>query len=156
MRLSAKRLPSKFKNTANCARIGLYMIRAIIFDCHGVLAGGGADEEIFGLVAKLKTNYKIGLLSNTSTTGLDEMLSCQRQLLFDALVVSDEIGFGKPDARAYLEAARQLEEFPSDCLMIDDVESNCTGALQAGMMAIHYISLEQFKQEIVKYVILTS
>lgn len=131
--------------------------RAIIFDLFGVIYGrGGVDREIFELIEDLKPKFKIGLLSNTTQDQLDSLLSQEQQEIFDAIGVSGEMGFAKPDERAFLEISRRLEEFTSDCLMIDDSEVNCVGAQTAGMQAICFVNLSDLRRSLKNYGILTS
>ena len=66
------------------------------------------------------------------------------------------MGVSKPDERAYSVAAQRLEEFISDCLMIDDSETNCAGAERAGMSAIWFQNKAELRRELEKYGILTS
>ena len=131
-------------------------MRAIIFDYFGVLAGsyGHCDSEIMQFIEReLYGKYKLAVLSNMSSGSPAEMLGDYMKL-FEQVIISGDLGVAKPDKRAFLEAARRLEEFPSDCLMIDDSQENCAGAERAGMGAIYYTSLEGLRQSLVKYDIL--
>lgn len=131
------------------------MIRAIVFDCFGVIVNRGVDDAVLELILQLQKNYKIGLISNTGVAWIERELTDEQRALFDAVALSGEMGFGKPDVRAYLDVARRLEEFPSDCLMIDDSQQNCAGARDAGMSAIHYTNVADLRRELEKYGILT-
>lgn len=130
-------------------------MRAIIFDCFGVIVSAGVDEGVISIIKNLKENYKIAVLSNTNRRWFDDVLDEECQKLFDVVVLSEESGVGKPDQRAFLETARRLEEFPSDCLMIDDSGVNCAAAEQAGMRSIHFTNSEELKRELSNYGILT-
>lgn len=131
-------------------------MRAVIFDLFGVIySSGGVDSELIELVKELKKTYKIGLLSNTTRGQFDGILSLEQQALFDVVALSGEMGFGKPDIRAYREVARLLGEFPSDCLMIDDSQSNCAGAEAAGMKAVLFTGVADLRRELANYGILT-
>lgn len=132
-------------------------MRAIIFDCFGVLAQryGQCDTEIMEFIEQnLYGKYKLAVLSNMNRATPKEMLG-EYGRLFDQVMISGELGIAKPDTRVFLEAARRLEEFPSDCLIIDDSPSNCTGAKQAGLEAIYFESLPTLRQALAKYDILT-
>lgn len=132
-------------------------MRAVIFDYFGVLAGsyGHCDPEIMQFIEReLYGKYKLAVLSNMSSGSPAEMLGDDMKL-FDQVMISGDLGVAKPDKRAFLEAARRLEEFPSDCLMIDDSLGNCAGSESAGMQSIYYTSLADLQQSLVKYDILT-
>lgn len=131
--------------------------RAILFDYFGVLAHryGACNEELMAFIEKeLVGKYRLGVLSNMND-GSEEAMLRGYASLFDAVVLSGSIGAAKPDGRAYLEAARQLGEFASDCVMIDDSEVNCIGAHDAGMEAILFTNLADLEQNLAKYGILT-
>lgn len=133
-------------------------IRAIIFDYFGVLASryGVCDPEVMQFIEQnLLGKYKLAVLSNMNGGTAEDMLGeCVR--LFDQVMISGELGVAKPDGRAFLEAARRLEEFPSDCLMIDDSQVNCTGAEQVGLESIYFAGLSDLRRALAKYDILTS
>jgi HAD superfamily hydrolase (TIGR01509 family) len=67
---------------------------------------------------------------------------------FDELVLSFETGVLKPDRRAYETAAKRLGCKPAECLMIDDQQRHCDGAVAAGMQALHYQDFDQFKHDL--------
>ena len=56
--------------------------------------------------------------------------------LFDALVLSHEVGMRKPDPGIYALAAARLEVPASACVVVDDLITNVLGADEAGMRAI--------------------
>ena len=56
--------------------------------------------------------------------------------LFDAVVISHEVGMRKPERRIFLHAAELIGLPPSQCVFIDDIEANVTAAGECGMTAI--------------------
>lgn len=92
----------------------------------------------------LKSHYKIGMLSNIGRDWIDNFFN-KHQLhdVFDAVVLSGEVGVTKPNSRVYEIVAERLSVDPSECVMIDDIEANCAGADAVGMKAIHYLSTRQ-------------
>lgn len=56
--------------------------------------------------------------------------------LFDAIILSAEIGIRKPDPGIYLAAADSLGKSPEQCVFVDDRLSNVVGASQVGMAGI--------------------
>lgn len=62
--------------------------------------------------------------------------------------VSCHTGVRKPDADAYLGAARKLGVPPADCLFVDDRKKNCAGAEAVGMPAVLFESAAQLRAEL--------
>ncbi len=101
--------------------------------------GDRLDESLIGLIPSLKRRgVRIGLLSNNSLLLLGEMKSLGVEALFDATVISAQIGVMKPHPRAYYTILERLGITPQDALMIDDAPANVKGAQAVGMAAIHF------------------
>jgi putative hydrolase of the HAD superfamily len=82
-----------------------------------------------------------GLVSNSwSTAHYDRKLL---EELFDAVVISAEVGLHKPQPEIYLLAAERLEVEPAECIFVDDLRENCEGAEAVGMMAIRHRSADE-------------
>ncbi len=58
--------------------------------------------------------------------------------LFDAVVISHEVGMRKPEARIFAHTAQLLGVAPAECVFIDDIAANITAAEAAGMTGIHH------------------
>jgi putative hydrolase of the HAD superfamily len=58
--------------------------------------------------------------------------------IFDAVVISGEVGMRKPDAEIYLETARRIGLAPGECVFVDDFERNVEGATKTGMTGVHH------------------
>jgi putative hydrolase of the HAD superfamily len=76
---------------------------------------------------------RTALLSNADSLCADDLAK-----LFDAVVLSGQVGFGKPDLRIYLLAAEQLGLVPEECVFVDDLSPNVHGAVTAGMVGVHH------------------
>ena len=129
----------------------------ILFDYFGVLAHGygRVDTELMNFIEKkLVGKCRLAVLSNMNGGTADEMLGDYAEM-FDEVFISGELGFAKPDQRAFLLAASQMQEFPGDCLMIDDSEINCLSAKDAGMEAIQFKGVADLEQKLEKYGIMT-
>jgi putative hydrolase of the HAD superfamily len=128
--------------------------RAIIFDFFGVVraerpGGAAIDRELLDFIAQLKPKFKIGLLSNTGSSRLEDFLPrADLTRYFDVVVTSAEIGYIKPEPQAYLTAAKLLGVPPQACLMVDDLAVHCQGARNVGMRAVQYTSLAQLQEEL--------
>jgi epoxide hydrolase-like predicted phosphatase len=77
---------------------------------------------------------RTGLISNSwSTKHYDRELLSD---LFDAVVISAEVGLHKPDAEIFLLGAERAGAEPSTCVFVDDLRENCAGAEAVGMTAV--------------------
>jgi epoxide hydrolase-like predicted phosphatase len=80
------------------------------------------------------SGIRTGLVSNSwSTSHYDRDLLAE---LFDAVVISAEVGMHKPQPEIYLLAADRLGLAPARCVFVDDLRENCAGAEAVGMTAI--------------------
>jgi putative hydrolase of the HAD superfamily len=58
--------------------------------------------------------------------------------LFDAVVISSEVGMRKPEERIFKLAAELLGLEPAECVFIDDMEANVLAAEAAGLVGVHH------------------
>lgn len=97
------------------------------------------NSEVFELIRQLKSRYRLAILSNISShERLREVLTDEQIALFDALVLSGEVGMVKPDEQIYRLAADLLGCMPDECVFVDDIERFCDVARQTGMKVICY------------------
>lgn len=85
--------------------------------------------------------YRTGLLSNS--WGLDDYRRADFPGLFDAVVISGEIGMRKPEPEIFRHAADTLGLAPDECVFIDDVEANIAAASACGMTGIHHVTPDE-------------
>ena len=101
-----------------------------------LFAKAGPDEAMIGAVRTARAaGVKTGLISNSWGEGLPydkEMLG----QLFDAVVISGEVGLHKPDPEIFHLGAERLGLEPGDCVFVDDLRENCAGAEAVGMAAV--------------------
>lgn len=62
--------------------------------------------------------------------------------------VSCDTGVRKPDAEAYVGAARALGLAPEACLFVDDRPRNCEAAVQVGMPTIPFCGAETLRAQL--------
>lgn len=99
-----------------------------------LFAASGPDERMIDAVRSARRQgLKTGLISNT--WGLDDSRSGALDI-FDARVLSGEVGLRKPQAEIYRLAARRLEAEPEDCVFVDDLPANVEGARAVGMTGV--------------------
>jgi len=68
--------------------------------------------------------------------------------LFDAVVISGEVGARKPDPEIYLLTARRLGLPPDACVFVDDLAVNVRGAAAVGMIGVHHTSPDSTIEEL--------
>jgi len=129
----------------------------LILDYGGVLtdtgdadpAGAGpapVEPPLVGVLREARSGgVRTALLSDADRLGpwFDGLAG-----LFDAVVVSGEVGFGKPDPRSYLLAADRLGLAPARCVFVDDLAANVRGAVAVGMVGVHHRSVETTRNEL--------
>ena len=71
---------------------------------------------------------------------------------FKKIFVSFELGFLKPDLRAYSFVAEKLGVKPSDIVFVDDKEENVDAAKKAGMAGIVFKDAVQLKKELARFI----
>ncbi|HSX36211.1 MAG TPA: HAD-IA family hydrolase [Patescibacteria group bacterium] len=185
------------------------MIKAIVFDCYGVLVGRGFREtyreaggdpnkddpfihQVLGLAnlalisptdfnkrvadrigvsvddwletakrmeqpntklftyvrTELKERYKIGMVSNANQGSVQRRLPPDALALFDAIVVSGEVGCVKPERKIFEIAAERLGVELKDMLFIDDQTEYVEAARGYGITAIQYYDFFDFTKQI--------
>lgn len=98
------------------------------------------NEDLLNLAARLRGDYKIGLLSNADE-GLERRLQEDLKIFdrFDDVINSARVGMAKPDPRIYALAAERLGVAPGEAVFVDDLQRNIDAALAAGMRGIHFL-----------------
>lgn len=114
-----------------------------------LVSGFVRNEELVAYVERLRPKYKVALLSNL---GHDSMIKFftpeERRQLFDAAVISGDVGMIKPHPEIFEYACRQLGVDTSEAIMIDDAPANIEGAHTAGLQAVRYESTPQIIREL--------
>jgi HAD superfamily hydrolase (TIGR01509 family) len=68
--------------------------------------------------------------------------------LFDAVVISGEVGMRKPEPEIFRYACERLDLAPAECVMVDDLPHNVAGAVAVGMVAVHHRSYAETAAEL--------
>ncbi len=68
--------------------------------------------------------------------------------LFDAIVISGEVGMRKPDPEIYRHAADVLGVEPADCVFVDDLGPNVRGAVAVGMIGVRHRDVDTTIEEL--------
>lgn len=98
------------------------------------------------VLLELRPRYKLAVISNTMS-GAPKLFLIKNRLLelFDAVVLSCDIGIRKPDPRIFQHALEKLNTKPDEALHVgDSLLYDVLGAKRAGMKAIW---LKKIKEE---------
>lgn len=92
--------------------------------------------DMIALVGRARrAGLRTGLLSNSwgndyPRDGWDD--------LFDAVVISGEVGMRKPEARIYTYTLDRLGVAPAECVFVDDLRPNVEAAAALGIVGVHH------------------
>jgi putative hydrolase of the HAD superfamily len=92
------------------------------------------EAMVAGVRAARRAGVRTGMLSNS--WGDDRYDREQLAELFDAWVISGEVGMRKPDPAIYALAAARLELAPEACVFVDDLPGNLKPAAAIGMATV--------------------
>ena len=99
-----------------------------------LFAGLGPDEEMIAAVeATRRAGISTGLISNSWGTGIYERAPMQ---IFDATVISGDVGLHKPEPEIYRLGAERIGVPAEACVFVDDLRENVAGAEAVGMTAV--------------------
>jgi FMN phosphatase YigB (HAD superfamily) len=126
------------------------VLKALVLDYGGVLTDPGEDNAaepplLTALRRARKQGVKTALLSNADGWWQPP---AAWQGLFDATVISGEVGLAKPEAEIYLLTASKLNLEPQECVFVDDLAVNVRGAAEAGMVGVHHRSTRSTLEEL--------
>ncbi len=102
-----------------------------------------------GLLKSLRRNHRLLLLSNTDSIHyhwVKERYPLLRH--FDDYVLSFEVGLRKPEPGIYRETISRAGCEPGEIFFTDDREENVQGALEAGIDAVQFHSVEDLEREL--------
>lgn len=68
--------------------------------------------------------------------------------MFDAVVISGEVGMRKPEARIFEHTVKLLDLEPQECVFVDDLPHNVTAAAALGLAGIRHTSYQQTRTEL--------
>jgi epoxide hydrolase-like predicted phosphatase len=122
----------------------LALARELVLENGGPVAGPGLlarmfagqmlDEAMLALFRELKAaGVPTGLLSNSWGGAYPQDLFPD---MFDAVVISGEVGMRKQEPRIFVHAAELLGLPPHECVFIDDIQANITAAEEIGFTGV--------------------
>jgi putative hydrolase of the HAD superfamily len=103
-------------------------------------SGDRLDRSLVALLRRFRQrSIQIGLLSNNTLDILDQIDALGIRPLFDACVISAEIGVMKPAPEAYHAILTRLDLSAAYSLFVDDSPPNVTGAEGVGMKSVLFL-----------------
>lgn len=111
-----------------------------------MFAGFELQSPVSDAVKRVKrAGFATALLSNSwgndyPRDGWDEM--------FDAVVISGEVGMRKPDHEIFRLTARKLDVAPEQCVFVDDLMPNVAASVEVGMVGVHHVTPQQTVEEL--------
>jgi epoxide hydrolase-like predicted phosphatase len=102
-----------------------------------LFAGVGPEDRMLGAVKKAReSGFRTGLISNSWGGSGIHYEGTPLEDLFDAVVISGDVGMHKPEPEIFHLGAERIGVAPADCVFVDDLRENCAGAEAVGMTAI--------------------
>jgi beta-phosphoglucomutase len=93
----------------------------------------GAEEFLRCLKAK---GYRLALVTGTPYAQVVRILPLSLRRLFECIVTSDKLRYGKPHPQPYLKAARLLKLPVHACMVIENAPYGIEAAKRAGMFCV--------------------
>ncbi|MGJ0390273.1 HAD family hydrolase [Microbacterium sp. CGR1] len=105
-----------------------------------------ADEQVIDLVDDLRAlGIRTAILTNGTDTIPAEIASMNLAPHFEAVFNSAEIGWKKPDVRAFQYVLDTMQLASAEVFFIDDSASKLAGAQSLGMQTHHFAELESLR-----------
>ena len=102
-----------------------------------LFAGVGPEDRMLAAVKSAHDNgIRTGLISNSWGGSGIHYDGTPLEELFDAVVISGDVGMHKPQPEIFRLGAERIDVPPEECVFVDDLRENCAGAEAVGMTAI--------------------
>ncbi|MFH8119661.1 MAG: HAD family phosphatase [Candidatus Aenigmatarchaeota archaeon] len=106
------------------------------------------NKNVEKIIANLKKKgYKTAILSNGVARWIEKWRGYLKKY-FDFIVMSNEIGYAKPNRKAYEILLKKMNAKPEECVFIDDKEKNLKTAELIKMKTILFKNSKQLEKEL--------
>lgn len=106
-----------------------------------------ADDDVLALVDELRSNgIRTAILTNGTDTIPAEIVSMGIDSHFEAVFNSAEIGWTKPDARAFRHVLDAMQLEAREVFFTDDSVGKLVGAEKLGMVTHHFTGVEGLRE----------
>lgn len=92
--------------------------------------------------------FKVGILSNATSSVKEEWEIKGIYDMVDAVIISGEIGFQKPDKEAFDVLFEKLNVLPQETIFVDDARKSLEKAEEIGYHPILFTDNEQLKKDL--------
>lgn len=98
------------------------------------------NPQTLKIVQTIKMHVKVGIITNgTVQRQKAKIINTQLNSCFDDIIISEEVGYSKPDKRIFEYALHQLHVQPEDTLFVgDDLEKDIGGCQRANIKGIWF------------------
>ncbi|MFO1443359.1 HAD family hydrolase [Bacillus sp. Bva_UNVM-123] len=98
------------------------------------------DQNMINIVNTIKTQVKVAIITNGSTQRQKaKIINTHLNNCFDIIIISEEVGFSKPDKRIFELALNRLNVQPEAALFVgDDIEKDIGGCQNANIKGIWF------------------
>ena len=104
------------------------------------------DDEMLALVDELRAiGMTVAILTNGTDTIPTELAEAGIDVRVDAVFNSAEIGYAKPDRRAFEHVCAALGVRPAEVFFTDDSPHKFDGAVEIGMRVHHFTGLPDLR-----------
>lgn len=112
---------------------------------------GATDPEMIELIDELRSDGTVvAILTNGTDTIPAELAELGVAERVDAVFNTAEIGYAKPDRRAFQHACDALGVEPTEVFFTDDSERKFTGAIELGMTIQHFVGVAPLRARLVE------
>jgi HAD superfamily hydrolase (TIGR01549 family) len=105
------------------------------------------EQKLIGFLISFSSQYSFFLLSNQITNRTNYIRRKKNLSFFKKMYFSNEIGFAKPDRKAFEYVLNDQCLKPTECLFIDDMEENISTAKELGMETMLFTTIDTLKNE---------
>lgn len=110
------------------------------------------NPPVLKTLRQLMPSHRLILLSNTDVLRFGFIRKRFPEIfIFDAYVLSYEVGTMKPHPQIYNVALKEAQAKPEECILIDDREENIEAATKLGIETIHFTLQTELKEALGTY-----
>ena len=98
------------------------------------------NQNTINIVNTIKTQVKVAIITNGSTQRQKaKITNTNLNNCFDTIIISEEVGFSKPDKSIFELALNKLNVLPEDALFVgDDIEKDIAGCQNANIKGVWF------------------
>lgn len=98
------------------------------------------NQDTITIIHRIKQHVKVGIITNGSVERQKAKISYTNlDRCFDTVIISEEVGWSKPDKRIFEIALKRLDVDPEDTFFVgDDLEKDIGGCQQAKIKGVWF------------------